>query len=104
MKRGSPLCGSVQNSMPSARQAASVSARVRSSSGRPVDLERTPHARQRPATGSAGQPEQHRLGLVVEGVPEEHGAGGEALRDLGEYGVPRLAGRRLGTEPGRLDA
>ena len=69
----------------------------------PVDLERTSHPRQRPPTRSTGQPEEHRLRLVVEGVPEQHDPGREPLRDLGEYGVASLARRCLGTETGRLD-
>ena len=38
----------------------------------PVVLEGPPHPGQRPSTGATGQPEQHRLGLVVAGVPEQH--------------------------------
>jgi len=31
------------------------------------------HAGQRPDAGAAQQPQQHRLGLVVEGVSQQHG-------------------------------
>ena len=79
VKRGSSLCGSSQDSMPSARQAASVCgaghveqrAAVARRSARRIPGER-------PAARAAGEPEQHRLGLVVEGVPEQHHVGVEA--------------------------
>ena len=41
----------------------------------PPLLEVTAHPLQRAAARSPGQPEQHRLGLVVEGVPQQHARG-----------------------------
>ncbi len=68
----------------------------------PVAVEAAPHARDRASTGATRQPEQHRLGLVVAGVAEQHPRGAEALADLVEDGVPGFAGRRLGPEPTAL--
>ena len=58
---------------------------------------RAAHPGERPAARAAGQPEQHGLGLVVEGVAEQHDARRRsAAATSAEHGVPRLAGRRLG--------
>ena len=54
---------------------------------------------------AAGQPEQHGLGLVVEGVPEQHDRGAEALGDLAR--ARRTAPRRAaasGPWPAAVDA
>ena len=98
------LCGSSQARRPSTWQAVTVSSRRTSSSGRREHVEAAAHPRQRAPARAAGQPEQHRLGLVVEGVAEQHrrprrGPGGDLL----EHGVPRLPGGGLGTEPGGVD-
>jgi hypothetical protein len=67
-------------------------------------LEAAPHARQRAPAGAAGQAEQHGLGLVVEGVAEQHDDRAEVLDHLVEHGVPRLPRGRLRptTAPGHL--
>ena len=58
-------------------------ARRTSSSGRRSSPSTGRHAGQRPGAGAAGQPEQHGLGLVVEGVAEQDDVGAEPL------GAPR---------------
>ncbi len=68
------------------------------------DPERAAHAGQRASAAAAGQPEQDGLGLVVEGVPEQHRRGAEPVGDLLEDGVPGLPRRRLETLPVGLDA
>jgi hypothetical protein len=52
------------------------------------------HAGDRPRPGAAAEPEQHGLGLVVEGVREQDGA---VAGGLGEGGVAGAAGGRLRT-------
>ena len=44
-----------------------------------VAVEAAAHPGERPAARAAGQAEQHGLGLVVAGVPEQHGGRAEAL-------------------------
>ena len=94
VKRGSSLCGSSHQSMPWARQACSVSARVRSSSGRANQVPTLgvppAHPGDRPSAGAAGQPEQDGLGLVVQRVAQEHQLGADPLGGLGQGGVARL--------------
>ena len=101
---GSALCGSSQNV-----DALDLAGGHRVGAG---------HVEQRTAVGSkrrgacpasdaaaraAGQPEQHGLGLVVEGVPEQHQRGAEVVGHLVEHGVPRLAGGRLDAPAAGLD-
>jgi hypothetical protein len=67
--------------------------------GGPVQAEEGPqvaaaadgHAGQRPGAGAASQAEQHRLGLVVEGVPEKDGRCAEPLGGLVKGPVARVA-------------
>jgi len=54
------------------------------------------HPGQRPAAGSAGQPEQDGLRLVVEGVAEQDRGGAVFLGRHVERRVPGLPGRGLG--------
>ncbi len=63
------------------------------------------HAGQRAGAGAAGQPEQHRLRLVVAGVAEQHGGRAVPLRDRVQRGVPALArgGFGAGAGPSHLD-
>ena len=102
--------------MPSARQAASVCG--------PGEVEQrpreepsndAPHPLQRPAAGAPGQPEQHGLGLVVEGVPEQHDARRRSARRAGRARrtsprappprCPPARGRRSpGSDAGLVDA
>ena len=103
VNRGSTLCGSSQASMPSAAQAASVCFAGDAEQRAPELVERGPHPGDRAATGAAGQPEQHGLGLVVEGVAEQHDAGPHPVGDLVEHGVPRLPGRGLDPAAARVD-
>ena len=72
VKRRSLLCGSCQASSPSSAQAACVTSRRTPSSGRHQGGSYGAHAGDRPGTGAAAQPEQHGLGLVVEGVRQQH--------------------------------
>ena len=58
-----------------------------------------PHPLQRPASRAPREPEQHGLGLVVEGVPEEHEGRTEVRCQLGKRRVAGLAG--TGFEPRR---
>ncbi len=55
------------------------------------------HARQRACAGAAGEPQQHRLGLVVEGMAEQHGARAQALGGAGQNGPAGVAGGSLRT-------
>ena len=57
------------------------------------------HTTERAGAGPAGQPQQHLLGLVVLGVPEQHQRRAEPLRGGLQRGVARCAGRGLGTAP-----
>ena len=95
---GSELCGSSHEVRPSTWQAVTVSSRRTSRSGRakPSKPRRMP-ARERPPR-AAGQAEQDGLGLVVEGVAEQHDGGVEPLGDLLQDGVPRLPGGGLRTD------
>ena len=92
-RRGSALCGSSHGVSPSAAQAARVVARGRSSSGRRQRPAPRRHPGQRPGARAPGQPEQHGLGLVVEGVPEQH-------RGRAVLGGGRVEGR-VARRPGR---
>ncbi len=53
------------------------------------------HPRQGPRAGATGQPEQHRLGLVVTGVAEQHRRSPGLPRLLLKRGVPGAACRGL---------
>ena len=53
------------------------------------------HALQARRPGAAGEPEQHRLGLVVERVPQEHRGCADPGSGFPQHPVPRLARRRL---------
>ena len=53
------------------------------------------HPGQRPCPGAAGEAEQHLLGLVVEGVPEQHGHRPVPVGGRLEGGVAGLAGGGL---------
>jgi inorganic pyrophosphatase len=80
-------------------------------SGRAADTEQRPpvlaangsHPLQTRGPAAAGQPEQHGLGLVVEGVGEEHGGSAELGRSALESRVACRAGRGLGSPGGRDD-
>jgi hypothetical protein len=63
------------------------------------------HPGQRPRAGAAGQPEQHLLGLVVAGVPEQGDGGAQAGRGGAQRGIPGGAGSGLGAgaDGGDLD-
>ena len=91
--------GSSHGSRPSAAQARSVSARRSSRNGR-RRIPRSRHAGQGPGSRAAGEPEQHGLGLVVQGVPEQDGRGAVRGRRAPRARVPGRAGRRLGPPPG----
>ncbi len=73
-------------------------ARVRIAAGRAADAgyrpssDRSGHAGERTGTRAAGEPEQHRLGLVVASMPEEYGTGAKARGRLVEGGVARSTG------------
>ena len=94
VKRGSTLCGSSQKVRPCARHAAAVSARRRPSSGRSQGGSQVAHAGQRPGARAAAEAEQHGLGLVVEGVAEQHGRVGVRAGGA-QRGVAGPAGGRL---------
>ena len=53
------------------------------------------HSREAARAGTAHQREQHRLGLVVPGVAEQHGRGTVLVRRRGQRLVPRVPGRCL---------
>ena len=95
VNRGSSLAGSVHQAMSWAPQACSVWARVRSSSGRRNTPNDAAHAGQRPGTAAPGEPEEHGLGLVVEGVAEQHRVRAVAVGDLLQDGVAGLPGGGL---------
>ena len=59
------------------------------------------HPGQRPGPGAAGEAQQHRLGLVVAGVPEQHQPGAEPRRGVPQRVVARGAGGGLGALPRR---
>ena len=61
------------------------------------------HAGEGPAAGAASQPQQHGLGLVVEGVPEQHQGGAEVLGHLVEHRVASLPRGRLEPATAALD-
>ena len=76
--------------------------------GPPERVEGAAHAGDRAAARAAGEPEQHGLGLVVEGVAEEDDAGRRSARRpppgrrTGPPGPPpRVPARRLDVDPGR---
>ncbi len=58
------------------------------------------HPGQTQRTRTAGEAEQDRLGLIVEGVSEQHGLGPDVRRRPGEGVVARPACRRLGAVRG----
>ena len=76
----------VPDRQPSAAHACTVSARVTSSSGRRNGPITGAHPGERAQTAPAGEPEQHRLRLVVAGVAEQHdrvlAGGGRAQRGV----------------------
>ncbi len=66
-------------------------------------LEVTAHPLQRTASRSPGQSEQHRLRLVVLGVPQQHHVGPEVQGELRQGGVPRQPGTGLDSSRTRID-
>ena len=99
---GSALCGSRHGSSPSSAQAAGRRPRQRRGAAAAGDPVRTAI----PASDghrTAGQPEQHGLGLVVQGVPEQHGRPARRSASAAQRRVAGLPGRRLGTLPESLD-
>ena len=104
VNRGSSLAGSVHQSMPSAWQAASVWARVRSSSGR----RKSPQARRIPASDRPPLPRARPSSTVSAWSsrvwPSSTTLRAEALRELLEDGVAGLPRRRLGPWPSVLTA
>ena len=65
----------------------------------PVAAAARRHPGQRPGARAAGQPEQHGLGLVVQGVAEQHGRGaGDAAASSSAWYLA-AAGRRLRARP-----
>ena len=96
---GRRCAGPSQTSRPSTWQAVTVSARARRAEDA-GSRRRTPaHAGQGPSTRAAREPQQHGLGLVVAGVPQQHRGGGEPLGDLLEDGVPRPRAAASGPSP-----
>ena len=101
---GSAFDESSRNGWPSSARYSSTSARVTVSSGR---TSRTPGASSRLGgdapqpldAGAADEPVQHRLGLVVGGVPGRHPAGPDLA--AGQPVVAQPAGRRLQVVAGR---
>ena len=98
---------------PESAQEARVASRRTASSGRRHGPATRVHPLQARRAAAAGEPQQHGLGLVVEGVAEQHGDGagrGGGLRSAGSApparrprGPPRRRRRRR-TSPGRARA
>ena len=62
----------------------------------PVDARLCRHPLQARGAAAAREAQQHRLGLVVKRVAEQHGCRAQLLRRLGERAVASCAGRCLG--------
>ena len=95
MKAGSSFIGSSHQVRPSASQAARVCSRVIPRSGRRSGPRAARHTGEGAGTRPADEAEEHLLGLVVAGVPEEDDGGTEPVGGVVERGVAGVAGGGL---------
>ena len=91
-KDGSAFVGSCQGSRSCAAQISSISFPPQAQEGAQVESAPGRHTGQRPGAGAAGQPQQHLLGLVIQGVAEQH----RVCPGFGGSGVERFVAHRAG--------
>ena len=95
VKAGSSLSGRPTRSRPCARSRLAALRAAHAEEGTAEAAAGGRHPGEGPAAGTAGEAEQHLLGLVVEGVAEEHGGGAVPVGGLVEGGVAGRAGGGL---------